>query len=126
MTESSGLACPPVMAGSIGSALAAAFAWCDLGGDDPPGDCLGTWQLSGPWCGPDDHAEPAAADIPAVDTDVDPGELVAAQLPQIGFMHDARDGRQVGPCSGEPPRGNQDLSRGQDAHHNSMGTCGAR
>jgi hypothetical protein len=32
----------------------------------------------------------------------------------------------VGPCSGEPPRGNQYLSRGQDAHHTRMGTCGAR
>ncbi len=36
-------------------------------------------------------------------------------------MHDASDGSQVGSCSLEPPRGNQDLSRGQDAHHNSMG-----
>ena len=101
MTESSGLACPPVTAGSIGSARAAAFAWCDLGGDDPPGDCLGTWQwqLSGPWCGPDDHAEPAAADIPAVDTDLDPGELVAAQLPQI-VLHRRRSGPRCGCCCG--------------------------
>jgi hypothetical protein len=30
------------------------------------------------------------------------------------------------PCSRQPPRGNQDLSRGQDAHHTSMGTGGAR
>jgi hypothetical protein len=29
-------------------------------------------------------------------------------------------------CSRESPRGDQDLGRGQDAHHNSMGTCGAR
>ncbi len=76
--------------------------------------------------GPDDHTEPAAADIPAVDTDVHPGELIAAQLPQVLAMHDASDDSQVGPCSGEPPGGNQDLSRGQDAHHNSMGTGGAR
>jgi hypothetical protein len=30
------------------------------------------------------------------------------------------------PCSGQPPRGDQDLSRGQDGHHHSMGTYGAR
>jgi hypothetical protein len=30
------------------------------------------------------------------------------------------------PCSGQPPRDNHDLGRGQDAHHNSMGTRGAR
>jgi hypothetical protein len=30
------------------------------------------------------------------------------------------------PCSRQPPRGNQDLGRGQDTHHNSMGTGGAR
>jgi hypothetical protein len=29
-------------------------------------------------------------------------------------------------CSREPPRGNQYLGWGQDAHHDSMGTCGAR
>jgi hypothetical protein len=28
-------------------------------------------------------------------------------------------------CSREPPRGDQYLVRGQDAHHDSMGTCGA-
>jgi hypothetical protein len=124
--ESSGLVFPPVKAGSIRSALAAAIARCDLGGDHPPGDRLTAPQLPGPRRSPDDDPEPAAADIPAVDTDVDSGELIAAQLPQILFMHDAGDGSKVGPCSGEPPRGNQYLSRGQDAHHNSMGTCGAR
>ena len=36
------------------------------------------------------------------------------------------DGSQVRPCSREPPRGNQYLGRGQDAHHDNMGTCGAR
>jgi len=41
-------------------------------------------------------------------------------------MGDASYSSQVGPCSREPPRGNQYLSRGQDAHHHSMGTCGAR
>jgi hypothetical protein len=40
-------------------------------------------------------------------------------------MQDASESSQVGSCSGEPPRGNQDLSWGQDAHHNSMATCGA-
>jgi len=41
-------------------------------------------------------------------------------------MHDARDGSQMRSRSREPPRGNQDLSRGKDAHYNSMGTYGAR
>jgi hypothetical protein len=124
--ENSGLVFPPVKAGSIGSALAAAFARCDLGGDHPPGDRLTAPQLPEPRRGLDNDAEPAAADIPAVDTDVDSGELITAQLPQVLVMHDASDSSQVGPCSREPPRGNQDLSRGQDAHHHSMGTYGAR
>jgi hypothetical protein len=117
---------PPVKAGSIGSARAAAFARCDVGGDHPPGDRLAASQLPEPRRGPDDHAEPAAADIPAADADVDTGELIAAQLPQVLAMHDARDGRQMGSCSREPPRGNQYLSRCKDAHHTSMGTRGAR
>jgi len=58
--------------------------------------------------------------------DVESGELIAAQLPQILLVHDARDGSQVRPCAGEPPRGNQDLGRGQHAHNDSMGTYGAR
>ena len=74
----------------------------------------------------DDDAEPAAADIPAVDADVDPGELIAAQLPQVILMHDASHGSQVRSCSREPPRGDQHFRRGQDAHHYSMGTRGAR
>jgi hypothetical protein len=32
----------------------------------------------------------------------------------------------VGSCSGEPSRGDQYLGRGKHAHHDSMGTCGAR
>ena len=108
------------------SARAAAFARCDLGGDHAPGDRLAASQLPEPRRGPDDDAEPAAADIPAIDADVDSGELIAAQLPQILAMHDPSHGSQVRPCSREPPRGNQDLGRGQDAHHDSMGTCGAR
>ena len=63
--------------------------------------------------GPDDHAEPAAADIPAVDADVESGELIAAQLPQVLLMHDASDGSQMRSCSREPPRGDQYLSRGK-------------
>jgi hypothetical protein len=111
---------------SIASARAAAFARCDLGGDHPLGDRLAAWQLPGPRRGPDDHTEPAAADIPAVETDVDTiGELTAADLPQVLRVHDASDSSQMRSCSRQPPRGNQDLSRGQDAHHNSMGTCGA-
>ena len=41
-------------------------------------------------------------------------------------MHDASDGSQVGSCTREPPRADQYLGRGQDAHHNSMGTGTAR
>ena len=117
---------PPVTAGSIWSARAAAFARCELGGDHVPWDRLAAPQLPGPRRGPDDHPEPAAADIPAVDTDVDSGELITAQLPQVLVMHDASDGSQMGPCSREPSRDNQYLSRGKDAHHNSMSTGGAR
>jgi hypothetical protein len=62
----------PVRAGSIGSARAAAFARGELAGEHPSGDRLAAPQFPGPWRGPDDHTEPAAADIPAVDTDVDP------------------------------------------------------
>ena len=42
------------------------------------------------------------------------------------LMHDPSHGSQVRSCSREPPRGDQYLGRGQDAHHDSMGTCGAR
>jgi len=69
-----------VTAGSIWSAWAAAFARRDMGGDHPPWDRLAAPQLPGPRRGPDDDAKPAAADIPAVDTDIDPVKLVAAQL----------------------------------------------
>jgi hypothetical protein len=95
---------------------------CDLGGDHAPGDRLAAWQLPEPRRGPDHYAEPAAADIPAIDADGDSGELIAAQLPQILMMHDLSHGSQVRSCSREPPRGNQDLGRSQDAHHDSMGT----
>src|SRR5260370_25707179 len=67
--------------GAIWSARAAASARCDLGGDHPPWDRLAAWQLPGPRRGPDDGAEPAAADVPTVDADVDPSELIAARLP---------------------------------------------
>ena len=38
------------------------------------------------------------------------------------------EARAIGerPCPREPPRGNEDLGRGQDAHHDSMGMRGAR
>ena len=49
------------------------------------------------------------------------GELIAAQLPQVLVMHDARDGSEVGSCSREPSRGDQYLGQGEDAHHDSMG-----
>ena len=126
VAESSGLLLAPVKVGSIWSARAAAFARCDLGGDHPPWDCLAASQLPEPRRGPDHYAEPAAADIPAVGADVEAGELIAAQLPQVLVMHDASYGSQVRSCSREPPRGNQDLGRGQDAHYGRMGTCGAR
>jgi hypothetical protein len=93
--ESIGLGLSPVMAGSIWSARAAAFARCELGCDHAPGDRLAASQLPEPRRGRDDHAEPAAADIPAVGADVDSGELIATQLPQILVMHDASDGSQV-------------------------------
>jgi hypothetical protein len=67
----SGLVLPPIRSGLIWSAQAATIARCDLGGDHPPGDRLATWQLPEPWRGPDDDAEPAAPDIPAIDADVD-------------------------------------------------------
>jgi hypothetical protein len=126
VAESSGLVCPPVKAGSIWSGRAAAFARCDLDGDHLPWDRLAASQLPGPRRGPDGHAEPATADVPAVDPDVDSGELIAAQLPQVLLSHDASDGSQVRSCSREPPRGDQDLGRGEDAHPDSMGTYGAR
>ena len=41
-------------------------------------------------------------------------------------MHDASDGSQVGSRSRKPPRSDQCLGRGEDAHHDSMGTRDAR
>ena len=52
--------------------------------------------------------------------------LIAAQLPQVLLMYDAGDGHHVRPCSREPPRGDQYLGRGENAHHDSMSTCGVR
>jgi hypothetical protein len=99
---------------------------CDLGGDHPPGDGLAAPQPSEPRRGPDNDAEPAAPDIPAAGADVGSGELITAELPQVVVMHDPGDGHHMGPCSREPPRGDQYLGRGQNAHHDSMSTCGAR
>jgi len=73
----------------------------------PARDRLAAAQLPESRRGPDDDAEPATADIPAVDADVDSGELIAAQLPQVLVMHDARDGSQIGSCSKGPPRAPQ-------------------
>jgi hypothetical protein len=64
--------------------------------------------------------------IPAVDADVDSGELIVAQLPHVLLSYDASHGSQVRPGSREPLRGDQDLGRGEDAHHHSMGTSGTR
>ena len=71
--ESIGLALRRSRPGCIWSARAAAFAWRELGRDHAPGDRLAAPQLPEPRRGPDHHAEPAAPDIPAIDTDVDPG-----------------------------------------------------
>jgi hypothetical protein len=116
---------PPRKAGSIWSARPAAFAWRDLGGDHAPWDRLAALQRSGPRRGPDDDAEPAASDIPAVDADIYSAKLIAAQSPQVLVMHDASDGSQMRSYSREPPRGNQDLGRGEDTHHHSMDTYDA-
>ena len=67
----------------------------ELGRDHAPWDRLTAPQFPGPGRGLDDHAEPAAANIPAVNTDIDPGELIAAQPPHVLGMHDASHGRQM-------------------------------
>jgi hypothetical protein len=117
-----GLGVPVCQSGRIWSARAAAFACCDKSGDPAPWDRLAALQLPGPGRGPDDDSEPAATDVPAVDADVESGELIAAQLPQVLVMHDGGEDSQMGLWSGEPSRGNQDLGPGEDAHHDSMGT----
>ena len=99
VAESSRLMLASVTAGCIWSVRAAVSARCDLGGDHPPWDRLAASQLPEPRRGSDDHAEPAAADVPAVDADVDSGELIAAELPQVLLMHDASHGSQMGSCS---------------------------
>jgi hypothetical protein len=107
VSESSRLVTPAGQdPGFTWSARAAAFARCDLDGDHPPWDRLAGSQLPEPRRGPDDHVEPVAADVPAVDANVDSGELIAAQLPRALLMQDASDGSQVCSCSCEPPRGN--------------------
>src|SRR6185437_13067790 len=76
---------------------------CDLGGDHAPGDGLAAWQLPGPGHGRDDDTEPAAADVPAVDPDVDSGELIAALLPQPLLVRDRGHGSQVGRAPASRP-----------------------
>jgi hypothetical protein len=83
--------------GCIWSARTAAFVWRELGRDHAPRDRLAAPQLPEPRRGPDHNAEPAAPDIPAIDADVDSGELIAAQLPQILAMHDHGHRSQVRP-----------------------------
>ena len=102
---------PPVKPGPIWPARAAASARCDLGGDHAPGNRLAASQLPEPRRGPDDDAEPAAADIPAADADVDACELIAAQLPQVLVMHDAGDGSQA-----DRPRSERSFISGGDRH----------
>jgi hypothetical protein len=85
-----------------------------------------TRSSPGPRRGPDNYAKPATADIPAAGADVDSGELIAAQPPQVLVMHDASNGSQVRSRSREPPRSDQYLGRGQDGHQDSTNTYGAR
>jgi hypothetical protein len=82
-----------VKADSVWSARAVALARRDLGGDYAPRDRFAAWQLPRPRRGPDNDTEPAAADIPAAGADLDAGELIAAQLPQVLPMHDPGHGR---------------------------------
>ena len=112
--------------GSIWSVRAAAFARCDLAAITRHG--IVSPRRSSPSRGVAPTATPNQRPriSPAVDTDVESGELIEAQLPLVLLMHDASQSSQAGSCSGEPPRGNQGLSWGQNVHHNSMGTCGAR
>ena len=89
MAESSGLVFPPAKAGSIGQ----------RGPRRSPGAIWPATTRHGiVWprrnspvrgVGPDDHAEPATADIPAVDTDVDSGELI---VPVGDIRRHARNG----------------------------------
>jgi hypothetical protein len=60
---------------------AAAFAWCELGGDYAQGDRLAAAQFPEPR-GSRDDAEPAAADIPAIGADVD-SESMNARLRKV-------------------------------------------
>ena len=103
---------------------AAAFTRCHLYGDDAPWDRLAAFQLPEPR-GSYDHAEPAAADIPAADTTSAPIELIVAQQPQVLVVHDASDSSQVRSRSRKPPRSDQPLGRGENAHHDSMSMRGA-
>ena len=57
--------------------------------DDAPWDGLSAGQYSRPWCRHDNHPEPPAADVPAIYAHVDPGELIAAQAPEVVGMHDS-------------------------------------
>jgi hypothetical protein len=76
--------------------------------------------------GADGNAEPAAADIPAIDADINSDELIAARPPQVLVMHDPSGGSQVRPCSREPLHRRQYLGQCKDAYHDSMSMCGAR
>ena len=79
-------------------------------GDRPPWDRLAALQLPESRRSHDDHAEPAAVDIPAISVDVDSGAHRGTVTAVFG-MHDADEGGQLWSCSREPSRGNQDLGR---------------
>ena len=107
------------------STRAAAFTRFDLGGDHPGGS-LGRGTVPGPRRGPDHDAEPAAADIqPSAPTSTPVSSALHSCHRFSGCTMPATT-TTAGTCSHEPPRGNQDLGRCQDAHHISMGTPGAR
>jgi hypothetical protein len=92
-----------------------AAAWCSRRSRRPPsGQREPPGLLPRPRRGADHDAEPAAADISTVDADVDSGaHRVTAATDRR--EHEAGDGSQARSCSREPPGGNQDLGRSEDA-----------
>ena len=69
--ESNGLVLTPVKTGLRLVSASRGVRAMRSGGDNTPRDRLTASQLPEPRRGPDDHAEPAAADIPAADADID-------------------------------------------------------
>jgi hypothetical protein len=90
------------------------------------GQIISVVSPSRPWTGPPPSPPPwpwspkrsgAQSRLPPADTTADrPARRLPNRCPGIP---------DVSRAPREPPRGNQDLGLGQDAHHDSMGTCGA-